>query len=206
MFTATSGELYKHFRKKYKNLPELKEGITFKAWEPDFEVDSDEIHYFYKDNAPIMAQLHSDTFKRRKLAAFFYVHDVYLISAYRGSKLLGHMMLLYDDEFKFYHVIYPCVRKQERGKDISAYMVLCAMRFAKDVLERKEIRVRVYDETFPNMKSLKGSLIKFKPRKNASVGKRYNYRREMRLYRIFEEVLGLKLVKMGGHIYYVIKL
>lgn len=206
MFEANSEGLYKEYKKRYKKLPRPEMDISFRMWEPDIGWDAEEIYHFYRHNAPLMTQLHQDTFARRKLQVFFGVHDVYLISAHSGGKLLGYLMLLYDDEHKFYHVIYPCVRKDSRGKDVSVYMVLCAMRFAREVLKQDEVRVLVYEDVVLNIKSLKESLIKTKDRKRTSMGGKYNYEREKSLYHVFEETLGLELVVKDWHVCYIIRL
>jgi hypothetical protein len=87
-------------------------------------------------------------------------------------------------------------------------MVLCAMDFAEEMLGLEDLFVLVHEgPPFTGYdRSLKGFIKKWGTRKLMTPQERYNHERDKHLYRVFEEILGFKLMRQNEFICYIIRL
>ena|GEM_PF-3265794 len=206
MFTATSEELYTQYKKRFKNIPKSKLDLTFKVTKPDAAKDGEAIYSFYKQNAPNMMRLKKRTEKDTK--ELISRRIPHLVSAYLNEELVGHIMLVRNNEYGFYHITYPCTRKDLRRKNITVYMALCSMKYAEDVLKLNEVRVLVHlGPPFVGYEStLKTVIEKAEAEKGKTPIEKYNHERDKHLYRVFEEILGFRLMRFNQFICYIIRL
>jgi len=232
-FSELSAEdLYTLFKKRYRDIKPAKIGglklDVFKGEVGDYK----KLEEFYEENAEDLLMAHPNL--KSNLHRDLEEGHTYIIRATLEEKEVGYLLLkpIFTGEKCLedlsYHFLYPAVKGGEQGhrrKRVFFYMLLRGFLFMREHKgfpevygDMKKVAVvavtdiyQPYESLEPLVRTWKAILKKRGNRLRERESERdleslYIYERDILLYHIFEEILGLKLSEVKGSLCYVMEL